>query len=380
MFGACIDPQSPIPRYYQIYSALRERIVRAELRPGQPLPSERQIAESYGVARLTVVRALELLAREGFIERQHGRGTFVLEPADEAKPRMMAFVSSPTLSSDLVIGISQTAFAHRYQVQMLGVDFAFKHLEASLASGVQGFLVYGRPGTGDVATYEKLWAQGVPVVMVDRYYPGLGCDYVVYDNEEAGYRLTRLLLSHGHRRVAILPGLEVATTAVRDRLRGYRKALEEAGLPYDEDLVWLDIYNASQPSGLEDERFQAILQARLGALRPSALVTINDDIAESLIHDLLLLHRSLLRVSNPEVGLSYLDLELATFTDRPRNDPSYLSAVAIHPTERLGQIAAKLLIDRLDGVVAGAAKRLVIPMDIVELPAGIRQIARRGEP
>jgi DNA-binding GntR family transcriptional regulator len=52
----------------------------ASLAPGSPLPSERELAERYGVARMTVRGEIERLTSEGVIYRAHGRGTFVAEP------------------------------------------------------------------------------------------------------------------------------------------------------------------------------------------------------------------------------------------------------------------------------------------------------------
>jgi GntR family transcriptional regulator len=52
----------------------------AGLEPGAPLPSERLLADRYGVARATVVQAIEGLATRGLVYRVHGSGTFVAEP------------------------------------------------------------------------------------------------------------------------------------------------------------------------------------------------------------------------------------------------------------------------------------------------------------
>src|SRR3954471_5105928 len=50
------------------------------LRVGDAIPSERRLSADFGVSRLTVRAALEDLVREGFLVREHGRGTFVSEP------------------------------------------------------------------------------------------------------------------------------------------------------------------------------------------------------------------------------------------------------------------------------------------------------------
>ncbi len=72
-----IDTSTPMPLYFQVYSSLLERIRDGEFDTNQPLPSERKLTEEYGVSRITIVKAMDLLKNEGFIDRQHGRGTFV---------------------------------------------------------------------------------------------------------------------------------------------------------------------------------------------------------------------------------------------------------------------------------------------------------------
>ncbi|PNE37427.1 GntR family transcriptional regulator [Streptomyces noursei] len=68
-----------LPKYDQIASELRGRIVRGELKPGDALPSERELTDRWKVARATVVRALEVLRHEGLIETRQGTGSAVRE-------------------------------------------------------------------------------------------------------------------------------------------------------------------------------------------------------------------------------------------------------------------------------------------------------------
>jgi GntR family transcriptional regulator len=72
-----VDPYDYAPKYYQLASILRQRITGGELAPHQPIPSERQLEEIYSVSRTTIRQAIDLLVRQGFLYREHGRGTFV---------------------------------------------------------------------------------------------------------------------------------------------------------------------------------------------------------------------------------------------------------------------------------------------------------------
>ena len=68
---------SRIPRYLQLADLMRQRIVRGQWTQGQKLPSLEALVAEFGVARVTVRQAVELLARENLVSPQQGRGTFV---------------------------------------------------------------------------------------------------------------------------------------------------------------------------------------------------------------------------------------------------------------------------------------------------------------
>jgi GntR family transcriptional regulator len=75
----------PVPRYHQIYLVLRERLAAGEFTQGA-LPGELHLARNYGVSRVTLRAALDLLVREKLIVRQRGRGTYVRPGADLPRP------------------------------------------------------------------------------------------------------------------------------------------------------------------------------------------------------------------------------------------------------------------------------------------------------
>lgn len=74
---ASIDRDSLEPAYAQLASILRQSMADGLLRPGDQLPSEAQLVERYGVSPMTVRRALNLLADQGVVIAEQGRGTFV---------------------------------------------------------------------------------------------------------------------------------------------------------------------------------------------------------------------------------------------------------------------------------------------------------------
>jgi GntR family transcriptional regulator len=71
---------SAIPAYQRIQSSIRKRIDAGQLRPGDPVTSERDLAKLHEVSLMTARHALASLEREGIVERRRGIGTFVAEP------------------------------------------------------------------------------------------------------------------------------------------------------------------------------------------------------------------------------------------------------------------------------------------------------------
>jgi GntR family transcriptional regulator len=72
--------RGPIPLHHQVFRDLKSALEANEWRPGERMPTERELAERYGCSLITVRHALSELVREGRIERTRGRGTYVLQP------------------------------------------------------------------------------------------------------------------------------------------------------------------------------------------------------------------------------------------------------------------------------------------------------------
>ena len=76
-----IDPTHPVPLYLQIAEQLRRRIALGALRPGERLPTVRELAVAAQVNRNTAARAIQHLEAAGVVRTRVGQGTFVVETA-----------------------------------------------------------------------------------------------------------------------------------------------------------------------------------------------------------------------------------------------------------------------------------------------------------
>jgi len=74
---SAIYRNSPLPRYFQLKEIMRERIRSGEWKPGELIPSERELSEKYGISRMTARQAITELVNEGLFYREQGKGTFV---------------------------------------------------------------------------------------------------------------------------------------------------------------------------------------------------------------------------------------------------------------------------------------------------------------
>jgi len=78
--SSMIDPANIIPKYFQLANILRQKIENGEFNSQNAIPSERQLEEQYNLSRPTIRQAIDLLERQGFLYRVHGKGTFVSPP------------------------------------------------------------------------------------------------------------------------------------------------------------------------------------------------------------------------------------------------------------------------------------------------------------
>lgn len=375
-----VNPNDPLPRYYQVYTSLLARIGAGEFAPGTSLPAERQLAEDYGVSRITVIKALDLLAQKQLIQRQHGRGTFV-SSAQEAKEAerqySIAFVIDglpASYSLSLLIGVAREMERHHYALQIVTLygssDEEARQIYQLAAQGVDGIIVFPQSGYRNEALYHKLRMREFPVVMIDRYYPQVDTDRVVFDDVQAGYSLTCELLDRGYTRIAVVPYTEIETTSVLNRLQGYRLALEERGIAYNEDLFWVDVYASLREHTLpttDSYTSQAVLRRRLERNAPSAFFVVNREAGTQLLYDLLMINTERMRVALAQGSATSEEYSpaLAAIVDQPLNLSLPAGGiVALQSGEALGSEAARLMIGRLSGTIHGGPRAISLPMQI----------------
>jgi GntR family transcriptional regulator len=100
------------PKYAQIVNAIQRRIGDGTYPPGALLPSETQLVREFAVSRPTVVRALEVLRSQGWIDREHGRGSYVRNRAvlaDRTRPGKLIIDEAGSAGQGTILDVGRAA-------------------------------------------------------------------------------------------------------------------------------------------------------------------------------------------------------------------------------------------------------------------------------
>jgi LacI family transcriptional regulator len=220
--------------------------------------------------------------------------------------------------------------------------------EAFLERRVDGLIVV--PSGADQSYLQREIDAGVALVFVDRPPAFIDADCVLSDNAGGAFAATSHLLAGGHRRIGFLGDRETIFTA-RERLRGYREALDANRVPFDPALVRMGLHDSAAAAAAAGDLLAAAGDP------PTALFSAQNLITIGVIERLRALGRQ------REVALvGFDDLTLADALE-----PG-LTVVA-QDAPRVGRATAERLFAQLDGD-RSAARRVVVPTTLIERGSG----------
>ncbi|HSV80199.1 MAG TPA: LacI family DNA-binding transcriptional regulator [Ramlibacter sp.] len=207
---------------------------------------------------------------------------------------------------------------------------------------VDGLII--APTEGDHGYLRKELPRNFPLVAFNRAIELPGCGAVLTENEAGARAAVEYLISRGHRKIgAIVASLGLMTS--RERVAGFRAAMQAAGLPVREEWV-----------GTGGVQAQSARVAALGVLsqrdRPTALLTSSHRITEGVMHAL---RESDLRYGKDVEIVSFDNVPWATFLEPP------LPVVA-QPTQQIGREAVQMLMKMIDGTGKPSALRLPVQL------------------
>lgn len=204
------------------------------------------------------------------------------------------------------------------------------NLKFMLTCGIDG-LVYA-PEDLSAEEFKELTANcGIPIVQLDRMIQGIDIDAVLVDNSEIVFQAVNRLISRGHSRIAIITGPKSVFTA-RERMVGYLRALSNAGILYDDDLV----ISGENDFATGYRSCQALLKQKE---RPTAVFTTNYDITLGFI---TAARERGMRIPEDIDVFGFDSVETCSMMKPPL-------PVVHQPEQLIGKTAAQFLLDRLDG-------------------------------
>jgi LacI family transcriptional regulator len=190
------------------------------------------------------------------------------------------------------------------------------------AKSVAGILIVPT-SPKSVSRLQELQAIGIPVVMLDRTFPGLQTGEVMVENEKGAQRATKHLLEHGHRSILCV-AYDSQFNSISQRMSGYEKTLMQAGLKPQFVIV-------DKAAGVSAK----VLQRLRAPKPPTALFALNN---VATIEVLRALQRERIDVPQEVAIIGFDDFELAPLLAVP------ITAVR-QPAAQLGQSATRLLLD-----------------------------------
>ncbi len=348
-------------KYYVLMEQLKESMISGNIKPGEKLPSENELSRQYNLSRHTVRKALAILTQEGYVEAFHGKGTFCSEKVRHTRKSGNIAVVTTYISDyifpRLIQGMDNVLSEAGYSIILKNTGNSrqkeAKCLDELLQKDIDGLII--EPSKSQLACrnehlYKSLEKYGIPYIFIQGIYAEMkDCPHILMDDEKGGYLVTKYLLELGHRRIAGI--FKADDVQGIQRHNGYVRALQAAGILYNPaDVIWFHT---------EDRRQKPVVAVNTmvkNKSMPDGIVCYNDQIA-------VVVQEALEKkgICVPE-DISITGYDNSLYAQRG----SGITTIA-HPQERLGAMAAQLLLEKIKGVPESESKveRLIEPELIV---------------
>jgi LacI family transcriptional regulator len=322
----------------------------------------RDVGKLAGVSAMTVSRVIN--GREGVDLETQSKVEAAIEALDYVPNRVArGLISQKTGTLGLIVpdvvnpffspvvrGAETTARKAGYRVLLCNSEGDLRlereYIEDLVSHRVEGLLIAPASDHSRHSVFPLL-RRNFPVVLLDRALPDLDCDLIVSDSASGARRLVEHLIAIGHRDIAHLTDADDTSTG-RERLKGYREALEAAGIPYRDELVFRT--TVDQIGG-----YRAAQQVLSLEQLPTAIFTVNN---MTVVGAMRALRERGLAVPEDMALVCFDDVEhLAVL--------SPFLTVIDQPAETFGSLGAQLLLERISGKAGPRSRRIVLQTDLV---------------
>ena len=304
----------------------------------------RVLNEKKGVSPDTRKRVLKAIEETDYIPNSLAR-SFTLQKT-KTIGLVIVDIANPFFTT-LARGVENIAAKNRFSVIFCSTDENQEkealYLEILARKRVDGVIL--APASKKGASLKSILIKRIPIVLVDRELESsedFNLDIVKEDSVHGAYILTKHLINLGHRRIAIVVGGREISTA-EERVKGYKKALIEAGIPIEDSLIRFSNYS-------EEGGYTTTKELLRMLERPTAIFGGNNFIAVGAV---AAIKEAGLRIPHDVALVSFGDIDFLS-----RIYPFF--TVVTQSAYSMGAIAAELLIRRIEGKEKVQEKREVV--------------------
>lgn len=368
----------------RIAEDIRRRILSGELRPGTSLPGRRELAQSYGVAVLTLQRALAPLLQDGTLRSESTRGTYISEPSrGERKGRTQRIAiiaqaeADPSKSGGEAIWAVRVIRACEDALSAAGASTCFYNvmhhttrrwwtdplaaLQAAATEGADALIALNpSEATGWMEALSAFTPPaGMPLVYACGDLAPQNLPTVVHDQEESGFAAATHCLAAGYQRLVALRPF-VASWLDR-RIAGARRAagrklrVIDAADGRSVDAFW------NLPAEDQVKLLETMMEETLDEPRSLAFIAPSDGAARDMLPAI---ERAGIRTGEAVGLIGFDDTSVARSEGLTTMAP---------PIEELGAAAARLCLLAMRGTVQG--KRVLIPSRVIARASTFRRSA-----
>lgn len=336
-----------LPKYKILYKWITDQIYNGTFKYMEKLPSESELCNQFQISRQTVRNAFQELETDGLISRSKGSGSFVAKEVEVfQKEKIIGILFTNVgnyISSKILTGFETVFYPKGYSLLLEQSHNRLENeslfLKKMLNSKVSGLIIESvksslpSPYTD---LYEQLRLHHIPFVFINNRLCNVDAPSVMWDDEKASYLMTKRLIQKGHTKIAGL--FRFDETQGLNRYLGYIKALKDFNIPIQEDFIsWYGLSGQKEESKRQFKNIDLFIDDI--SIQCSALICYNDHIACHVVPYL-----ASKNISVPE------DLTVISF-DNSNVTKLYDSARVPsinHPKEKLGEMAANLLLQYIE--------------------------------
>ena len=273
------------PLYQKIYNDIVKCIETGEYSIGDRVPSEMELAEKFGVSRITSKKALKILEQNGLIERMRGRGSFVKKSKvpnnmhQDSERNIIGLVIpdfSDSYATEIIKGIEVESSKQDIFIilkrSLGGQDVEEKILDDLLTVGISACIIMPVHGEHYNSRILKMVFEGIPTVFVDRYLKGIPAPFVGTDNVAAAKMATDYLIKLGHKNISFISPTPIDTSTIVDRMEGIVKSHAEHGVAVNEE-IWITNIKSTVPGNNQKENVLSDIEIIKDTIQKNPQVT-----------------------------------------------------------------------------------------------------------